>query len=415
MKIAHVADQHLGSSRGLVEDGLNLRLMDHYRCGRFVVEDGIARGAELILSAGDLFDTPRPSPTEINLARQMFEPAQAAGVPVILALGNHEAPRNPAECHALDTLRGVPGVTIADRPCILEAWRHGSRLRLTEPATAEERAAGDTTELQIAVMPWPNVSLLLADAEIRRLEPGARNIIVRQAVMDILRGLAGQLVPGVPSVLLAHAPLDVATIGDKLMLESNEWTLSAAEVAALGFDAVLLGHIHGAQECAPNVWYSGSPEACTHNDEGQDKSYGLLSLGTGPSVAFRHLTYDQIETPFRHFVTLERADLNEDGSPVVPGMVADAIVRVRIPEESTLAHDSTLRTQIEAAGAVEVTVDIQRAEAERRAGAQEIAQEQSLDGQIDKWVDQRPDLDPLRGDLKAAAADVDATAKGGAA
>jgi exonuclease SbcD len=263
------------------ESGLNARLLDFYRCAKFTIEDGIARGAELILHAGDAFSTPRPTPTERRLFLDAIRPAQDRAIPIVLLLGNHEAPKSPSERNALDLVRETPGLTVVDRPCVLDvAVGFGP----DELVIVSREMHRDDVELQIACLPWPMTSLLLRDEETRKLSPGDRNLLIREKVMDVLHGLAAELRPGIPSVLLAHVSLDMAAAGagDRLLLLGGDWTLSAAAVARLGFDLVCLGHIHRRQVLSDHPWmgYCGSPEAVSFGEEGDgDKGYFLHQIG----------------------------------------------------------------------------------------------------------------------------------------
>src|SRR5512136_2886571 len=111
---------------------LNARLMAFSRCARFTVEDGLSRGARLVLHAGDAFHGCRPTPSEVRLLREALRSALEAGVPVVLLLGNHDAPRSPAERHALDLVRETPGLLVIDRPVLLNVWQ-GSEGATVEP------------------------------------------------------------------------------------------------------------------------------------------------------------------------------------------------------------------------------------------------------------------------------------------
>jgi exonuclease SbcD len=338
-----------------------------------------------MLIAGDVFESPSPGPTERRYAIQSLEPAIAAGIPILICTGNHDLPRSPSFRHALDMLREVSGVTIIDRPAVLYYARKALVNRDEDP------------ELQLCVLPWPNISLLLADEAARKLDPGDRNLLIRERMMDVVRGLAAQLRPEVPSVLLAHCSLDVATVGDRLMLQGADWTLNASELGDLGFPYVALGHIHKPQRIEHGgespMWYSGSPEACTFGEEGEAKGYNLVEITAEGGCAT-----EQIPTPYRRFLTVER-DFGEPGQPVLAD-VEGAIVRIRIPEAAA-AQATDIRRQIEAAGALEVTVEIERAEAQRRAGATEMSHGMGVEDALRTWLAQHPDLETLADDLVA--------------
>jgi len=397
MRLVHTADSHIGSSRNRIdpESHLNSRLVDFARCARFCVEDGIARGAQLVLHGGDLFNTCRPTPTERRLTLDGLAPALDAGIPVVLLLGNHDAPRAPAEKHALDLVRDIRGLTVVDQPALLSVWDGpgGVVVEPTDIATPD----GRDLAVQIACMPWPNKQLLLADEEYRKLDPGQLNEFVRQKVMDCLHGLAAQLIPGIPSVLLAHLSVDVAQAGsmNRLMALGGEWTVNVHDLGGLGFDVICLGHIHRAQvfSDAPWIGYSGSPEAVSFSEEGEAKGYCLLDIQDDGSTEV-----EQVATPHRRFLTIDLGNGN-----VLPAAdeLRGAIVRVRIPADNGIDM-SQLRHDLEAAGVHEYQMETQRAEAVRRR-AVDVSSEMALEEAIKAYLEQHPDLGDLAEALLAEA------------
>lgn len=408
MILAHTADWHLSTS-GIQhhQNGLNARLMDRYSCARFVVEDSIGRGAQIILHGGDLFNGWRPTPTEVRLAKRALEPAVNAGVPVLLLKGNHDDVRTPTEEHALDLMREMAGVVVVDRPCLLNVWRKYEGGFLVE-ALDLSPADGAGLEMQLACLPWPRTNLLLRDEEARKLEPGERNLLIREKCMDCLRGLAAQRIEGVPAVLLGHFSLDVATVGDRLMMLGGDWTLSLQEIAALRFDAVMLGHIHKPQAFSPNdipVAYCGSPEATAFGEEGEEKQYLVWAIGDDG------ITATHVPTPYRRLVTItpeEAASLDHD---LLRSRLADTIVRLEIPPDSTLTVDEARRA-IEAAGAFDARVTKARSETVRRRESQVSAGMGPAEA-LREWLAQKPDLHPFTDALLVEALRVEEALGGG--
>ncbi len=309
VRVAHTADWHLASQGAKLdpETGLNARLLDRYRCARFVIEDALKREADLIVHCGDAFDRPRPTPTEVRLCREALRPALEGRVPIVMLKGNHDDVRSPSEKHALDLLRDTPGLVIVDRPGLLNVWG-GTQDVVVEPPEVATPDGRDLI-LQIACLPWPNKQLLLADEANRNLEPGALKLLVREKMMDVARGLAAQRIEGVPAILAGHFSVDMAEAGaqNRLMMLGGEWTLNLHELAALGFDAILLGHIHRGQawrDLEPMVAYCGSPEAVSFGEEGETKGYALWRIPEG-AVG---VEMEPVKTPYRRLVT----------SPTVP-------------------------------------------------------------------------------------------------
>jgi exonuclease SbcD len=409
MIVLHCADWHLGNAGNRLdrETGLNGSLMDRYRCARFCVEDGITRGAQLVLHAGDVFDSCRPTPTERRLALDSLEPVGEAFVYTIALVGNHDASRSPTEKHALDMLREAEGVLVVDQPQVFFFREHPDDHWVSPCAPAD-------AELQVACLPWPNRQLLLTDEEHRKLDPGQLNLLMREKVMDCLRGLRAQCIPDVPAILLAHLSVDTAQAGaqNRMMLLGADWSVNLHELEALGFAACLLGHIHRPQAMGSRLTtvYAGSPEACSFGEEGAEHNCVLWGISRDGKV-----TGEPIPTPYRRLVTLDEvespgvlASVNE-----APGKVADAIVRVRLPQ-SCADQASAVRRRLEELGAVEVRMEIERAENVRRREV-EVSTETSLDDALRAWLEQRPDLKPMTDELLAEARVVEAAAEGNAA
>lgn len=420
----HFADQHLAASGDRIdrETGLSATLVDRYRCSLFAVNDGIARGAQIVLSCGDLLcdhvaQLPRPTPDELYYARLLIQAATGQDLPWVEILGNHPSPGALLHKHALEPLRGIEGLTIVDRPCLLDVWEtmmHG--LEVSPAATENERKRGDTTCLQLACLPWPNKALLFRDADTRQLSPDDLNLLIREKMMEIARGLAAQRRPGVPGLLLGHFAVDTAEAGSQnsLAMLSSEWTMNVHELAALGFDGVLLGHYHRPQELhqQPLIAYSGSPEATSFGEQGEAKSYLLWHIPDDGNCRA-----EPIETPYRRLQTLGPQDFDEQGElrcpHVMPSELAGAIVRLQIPAAmKDMARK--WRAACEVAGAQEVRVEIERAEVVKRRESQITASASPTEA-LDAWLATRADLSELADDLRVEATRVEEWMAGGGA
>lgn len=88
LRLLHAADLHLGSplaafspERAAVRRNRQLDALER------LLADGVAAGAQMILLAGDVFDTPTP---DRNTAARFFGICGALSVPVVVAPGNHD-------------------------------------------------------------------------------------------------------------------------------------------------------------------------------------------------------------------------------------------------------------------------------------------------------------------------------------
>lgn len=96
MKLLHVSDTHLGYSeynRIDPETGINQREQDFYNAWYQVVEGVEQHRPDIVLHAGDLFHTPRPSNRAIRVAMEGIQRITQKGIPFVVVAGNHETPR----------------------------------------------------------------------------------------------------------------------------------------------------------------------------------------------------------------------------------------------------------------------------------------------------------------------------------
>lgn len=334
MLIAHIADAHMASGKTGKLDaelGLDQTLCDRYRAFRWCVADAAEQGADLILVAGDIFDSPTPTPTEWDLACEALT-KRGPNRPVLVLAGNHESPK---ASHETNPLRMVRGRVSAD---------------VTEPGI---HTYGD---LQIVCCPWPNEKQLLA----ARLDLGALSVeaAIREAMMDVLRGLAADRKPAVPSVLLGHFSVDLAEAGSesRLMALGASWSLNAYDVAGLGFDLVLLGHIHKPQQVGGlPIWYAGSPCEMDFGERNDRSGYYLHDLESG-AAEFRPNPHNRRHLKF----VLGRGDF-----PPATADAKGAHVWVVIPPGED-ADETGIEEWFQSAGAHNVRIQREARPVERR-------------------------------------------------
>lgn len=93
VKIAHSSDWHLGYTAGRLvnEAGINIREQDGYDAIREVADDIIAQDVDMMIVAGDIFHTPKPTIRSIVVAQEVLKKIADAGIRVYLLAGNHDA------------------------------------------------------------------------------------------------------------------------------------------------------------------------------------------------------------------------------------------------------------------------------------------------------------------------------------
>ena len=98
MKLAHLADLHLGFRQyhRQTPTGLNQREADAADAFRRAIDGVIAAAPEMVIIAGDLFHSVRPTNQEILVAYTQLHRLREAlpASPVVLISGNHDSPRS---------------------------------------------------------------------------------------------------------------------------------------------------------------------------------------------------------------------------------------------------------------------------------------------------------------------------------
>lgn len=119
MRIAHLSDLHLGyrAYNRLAPGGINIRERDVARAFRSVVDRVIEADPQLIVIAGDVFHSVRPSNSSIadafhHLARAATRLPDAR---IVIIGGDHDTPRSVESGSILRLFREIPNVRVVDQ------------------------------------------------------------------------------------------------------------------------------------------------------------------------------------------------------------------------------------------------------------------------------------------------------------
>jgi exonuclease SbcD len=256
-KIFHVADTHIGYSAYRRVDeatGLNQREVDTYDAFKQFVDRAIAEKPDMILHAGDLFDSVRPTNRAISFVMEQLLRLNEAGIPFVVISGNHETPR------------------LKETGSVFSLFEHIPHVHAVYNNHYELVAIGD---VRIHAIPHgDNI-----EAEKQKLlshnDPAGLNIA------------------------LLHA--SVYGVGKQtfLMDEFNEQLITIHDLT--GFDYVALGHYHGYTRVRDDVYYAGSTERFSFNEVNEAK--GFLEVQLSKENEEREVTFHELET--RAMVDLE--------------------------------------------------------------------------------------------------------------
>ena len=102
MRIVHLSDTHLGyAAYGRVNDrGLNQREEDVFAAFSRVVDATLEIHPDVVIHAGDLFDSVRPTNRAVSFAVEQILRLAKRGIPFVAISGNHETPKLRETCRA---------------------------------------------------------------------------------------------------------------------------------------------------------------------------------------------------------------------------------------------------------------------------------------------------------------------------
>jgi exonuclease SbcC len=142
-------------------------------------------------------------------------------------------------------------------------------------------------------------------AQFPGLSAEEENQVFTQQLSTIIQGLSAQVDPSIPSVLMAHHTVVGCELDNgQHVFQANEVVLPASALDNSSFDLVCLGHIHKAQRveiCNKPVYYAGSIDAFTFNDEGHEKGFWVHNI----EHIKEGFESDFINTPAREFSTIK--------------------------------------------------------------------------------------------------------------
>lgn len=235
MRLVHLSDLHLGyrQYQRLTPGGVNQREADVAATFRAAIERVIALRPDVIVVAGDVFHSVRPTNQAILHAFIQFGRLVQA-LPeaiVLLVAGNHDTPRS-TETGGILQLFAQLGLTVVDREA----------RRLAFP------------DRELSILAVPDVPNMVRPS--LTPDPDARiNLLV----------LHGEVQGMLPANVLAadRAPVEI----------------SHEELGASRWDYVALGHYHVYREIAPNAFYSGSIEYTSANTWGELYEERIAGIG----------------------------------------------------------------------------------------------------------------------------------------
>jgi DNA repair exonuclease len=224
MRLVHLSDIHLGfrQYQRLTPIGINQREADVATSLRRVIDAVIELRPDLVLIAGDVFHTVRPTNPAILHAFMQFSRLvqMLPDTRVVMVAGNHDAPRT------------------AETGCILRLF---TPLGITVVEGTPQRIS--FAEHDLSILAVPDMA-------------GARPVLEPDAASRY-------------NILLLHGEIEGVLPRYGANLERSPMAISQEELGAERWDYIALGHYHVYRSVAPNAFYSGSLDYTSTNPWGE--------------------------------------------------------------------------------------------------------------------------------------------------
>ncbi|WP_340025203.1 exonuclease SbcCD subunit D [Paenibacillus sp. FSL K6-1096] len=268
MRILHTGDWHLGRTlEGRSRQKEQEQFVDE------LVEIADSSGADLILMAGDVYDSVNPPAAAEQLFYEAAARLTAGGRPLVVISGNHDQPERVASVSPLVRRQGI---TLVGLPT-------------AEPVTIHAARTGETAK--IAALPYPSEArlgeLLAGDsgeAELR-LAYSAR-------VGRLMQYLGREFTPQTVNLAMSHIYVlgGVESDSERPIQVGGAYTVDPSALDC-GAQYTALGHLHRAQRVKGGgmIRYSGSPLAYSFSEAGQAKSVALIDVAPGGEPVFEEI------------------------------------------------------------------------------------------------------------------------------
>ena len=236
MRLVHFSDTHLGYSEyGKIdpESGINRREEDFYRIFRDITKYIIRTKPNLVIHAGDLFDSIRPSNRAMGVALEQLMRLSTKCIPTVIIAGNHSTPRQKSTDSVFKILQYFPHIY----PFFSGKY--------------ERRRIGDCT---IHAIPHSYSDKDLQDS-IKKLKADKRTKF---------------------NVMVAHAA--ILGVQEASWGEFKQQTIPRSALKE-DFDYIALGHYHKYLKMKDNAYYCGSPEKIGFREAGNKNVFLDVRLG----------------------------------------------------------------------------------------------------------------------------------------
>lgn len=268
MRILHTGDWHLGRTlEGRSRQKEQEQFIDE------LVEIADAGQADLILMAGDVYDSVNPPAAAEQLFYDAAARLTAGGRPLVVISGNHDQPERVASVSPLVRRQGI---TLVGMPT-------------SEPVTVHAVRTGEIAK--IAALPYPSEARL---GELLAGESGEDELRLAYSarVGKLMKLLGREFTPQTVNLAMSHIYVlgGVESDSERPIQVGGAYTVDPSALSC-GAQYTALGHLHRAQRVKGDgmIRYSGSPLAYSFSEAGQAKSVTMVDIAPGGEPVFEEI------------------------------------------------------------------------------------------------------------------------------
>lgn len=233
-RLLHMADVHLGARHSDLGPAAAEQRERQFAAFERAIDLALAERLDLVLIAGDLFDSNSQPPRSVERAAAQLKRLVERHVPVVIIPGTHD-------CYEPDSIYRV-----FDLPALAGAADNELVTVLTD-----ERPRIDFDALRVSVhgVVFPT----------------------KHAPESPLAGFTVVREPGTPSAAAWHVGMIHGSLVTPGRVEQDDVAFTEGEIAASGLDYLALGHWHAARKgkAGRTTWaYSGAPEPVAVDQDG---------------------------------------------------------------------------------------------------------------------------------------------------
>ncbi|HVW32316.1 MAG TPA: exonuclease SbcCD subunit D [Acidimicrobiia bacterium] len=341
----HTSDWHAGK----VLKGLP-RLDEQRAVLGGVVELARREAVDLVVVAGDLYESAVPSPDAQALVWDTLLDLRATGAAVVVIAGNHD---NAAQFEAVRPLAGAAGISVL------------GRVRRPDDGGVIELTTGGGERVRVAALPFLSQRYVVRAAQLMSDNAAQLAGSYADRCRLLLDGLCSGFAADTVNIVVAHAMVRGGRLGGG---ERDAQTIEDYYVDPTAFPAsahyVALGHLHRTQPLpggAP-IWYSGSPIQVDFGEGGDDKHALIVEATAGAPAVVRAEPLPHV----RRLRTLEGtlAELRAQA-----GGTGDDLLRVVVREPARAGLADDVRELLPNAVDIRIAAaEVARDEAPSRAG-----------------------------------------------